>query len=246
MRKKQLNFFSILILVLLSLFFFVWEHFFLAEPKSEAISEPTSQSIPQSKPKLKSIPANYDYVMANDSIGQNKQAKTDYYTLVLSWSPAFCDSQRERYGKNLPTSMQLQCDTTQKFGWVIHGLWAQSKSARRVSEHPRFCQGDLPMLPSSVIKPYLAESPSAALLQAEWEKHGACAFRQAEQYFQKQQKLYRTLTLPKQQFNSRNELFAWMKKNNPQLKNAYLGASHNELFICYGLDWQVIDCPRNR
>ncbi|MBN6712048.1 ribonuclease T, partial [Haemophilus haemoglobinophilus] len=29
-------------------------------------------------------------------------------------------------------------------------------------------------------------------------------------------------------------------------KNAYWGESRNELFICYGLDWQVIDCPRNR
>ena len=27
--------------------------------------------------------------------------------------------------------------------------------------------------------------------------------------------------------------FRWMKQHNPQLKNAYLGASRNELFICY-------------
>ena len=40
------------------------------------------------------------------------------------------------------------------------------------------------------------------------------------------------------------ELFQWMKQNNPQLKGAYLGASHNELFICYDRQWQVIDCPK--
>ena len=40
------------------------------------------------------------------------------------------------------------------------------------------------------------------------------------------------------------ELFQWMKQHNPQLKDAYLGASHNELFICYDRQWQVIDCPK--
>ena len=42
----------------------------------------------------------------------------------------------------------------------------------------------------------------------------------------------------------RNELFRWMKTHNPQLSNAYLKASRNELFICYDKNWQVMDCPR--
>ena len=40
------------------------------------------------------------------------------------------------------------------------------------------------------------------------------------------------------------ELFQWMKQHNPQLKGAYLGASHNELFICYNRQWEVIDCQK--
>ena len=40
------------------------------------------------------------------------------------------------------------------------------------------------------------------------------------------------------------ELFQWMKQHNPQLKGAYLEASHNELFICYNRQWEVIDCQK--
>lgn len=188
----------------------------------------------------------YDYVMKNDPIGQNAKAKTHYYTLVLSWSPSFCDNQRKRYGGNLPHSLQYQCGKTQQFGWVIHGLWPQNEQARRVTEQPRFCRGDLAMLEQDLIEKYLAESPSAYLLQGQWEKHGACAFSDAQQYFEKQRELYRALKLPNYELASKSELFRWLKKNNPQLKEAYLGATNNELFICYDLDWQVMDCPRSR
>ncbi|MDO5054582.1 ribonuclease T [Pasteurella oralis] len=191
------------------------------------------------------VDRNYDYVMKNDPIGQNANAPTDYYTFVLSWSPAFCEKQRQRYGEDLPNSLQYQCGLTQQFGWVIHGLWPQNERARRVSDQPRFCKGDLPIVPQEIIEQYLPESPSASLLQGEWEKHGACAFMHAKDYFEKQRELYRTLKLPNYEL-SRNELFQWLRKNNQQLKNAYLGASRNELFICYDLNWRVIDCPRSR
>lgn len=189
---------------------------------------------------------NYDYVMKNDPIGQNKKAKTHYYTFVLSWSPAFCQAQRKRFGEKLPDSLEYQCGKTQQFGWVIHGLWPQNKQARRVSDHPRFCKGDLPIVPHEVIQQYLSESPSANLLQGEWEKHGACAFNNAQTYFEKQRELYRTLKLPTYALSSKSELFYWIKKNNPHLQDVYLGANQNELFICYDLNWEVMDCPRSR
>ena len=68
------------------------------------------------------VDRDYDYIMKNDPIGQNKNAQTDYYTLVLSWSPAFCDRQRKQYGNELPNSLQYQCGLTQQFGWIVHGL----------------------------------------------------------------------------------------------------------------------------
>lgn len=191
------------------------------------------------------VERDYDYVMKNDPIGQNSKSPIDYYTFVLSWSPAFCDKQRERYGEQLPNSLQYQCGLTQQFGWVIHGLWPQNERARRVSEQPRFCKGDLPIVEQHIIEQFLPESPSASLLQGEWEKHGACAFERAEEYFSKQRELYHSLKLPNYSL-SRSELFQWLRKNNAHLKDRYLGASRNELFICYDLTWRVIDCPRSR
>ena len=179
--------------------------------------------------------------MRDDPIGQNAKVPVDYYMLALSWSPGFCDIQREKYGNQLPSSSQYQCGSNRTLGWVVHGLWPQNANALSVTDHPRFCKGDLPALPKDLLARYLAISPGEQLLQGEWEKHGSCAFDSAQQYFAKEQELFSSLKLPNQNL-SRNELFRWMKQHNPQLKNAYLGASRNELFICYDKKWQVINC----
>lgn len=187
---------------------------------------------------------NYDTVMARDNLGQNRSATVDYYQLALSWSPAFCDLQRRKNDGDVPKHLQYQCENDKAFGWVIHGLWPQAENARTPSDHPRFCQGDLSPLSEDLIKAYMPESPGAGLLQGQWEKHGACAFNSAENYFAKQKELFLDLTLPNEPME-RKALFAWLKKHNPQLKNAYLGASKTELYICYDKQWNVIDCPRN-
>lgn len=185
----------------------------------------------------------YDTIMAQDSLPQNADAPVSYYTLALSWSPAFCDLQKQRNHGNVPKRLQYQCGGAQQFGWVIHGLWPQNANARSVSDQPRYCKGDLAPVSESVLQKYLPESPGLALLQGEWEKHGACAFDNAEAYFSKQQELFNNLLLPDYSL-SRKELFQWMKANNPQLNGVYLGASKSELYICYDKNWQPMDCPK--
>lgn len=211
------------------------------EPKFEPQFETKRTDIEKSAVKNPDVFANYDVIMRNDHIGQNAKAPVDYYMLALSWSPGFCDIQREKYGDQLPYSFQYQCGNNRTFGWVVHGLWPQNANARAVSDHPRFCKGDLPALPKGLLAQYLAISPGEKLLQGEWEKHGSCAFDSAQQYFAKEQELFNALKLPNQKL-SRDELFGWMKQHNPQLKNAYLRASRNELFICYDKKWQVMNC----
>lgn len=195
-------------------------------------------------PSLPSSLGNYDTIMANDNLGQNKRATVDYYQLALSWSPAFCDLQKRKNDGDVPKHLHYQCGNAEQFGWVIHGLWPQSATAREPADHPRFCQGDLPPVAESLIKQYLPQSPGASLLQGQWEKHGACAFESAERYFAKQKALFSALTLPDAPMD-RKSLFAWLKKHNPALKNAYLGATKTELYICYDKQWNVMDCPRN-
>lgn len=225
---------------------------FKSNEKTETPTAPqTSQTQPQTeKPthveptRSLTIPAdlgNYDTSLAKDKFGQNKTAPVDYYMLSLSWSPSFCESQKQRNHGEIPKHLQFQCNEAAKFGWVIHGLWPQNASAKVVEDHPRFCQGDLPPVSENIIKQYMSESPGASLLQGEWEKHGACAFNDAESYFAKQKSLFHSLNLPGSELTHK-ELFAWMKKFNPQLKNVRLNAGRNELYICYNKQWQPIDC----
>ena len=237
--KKQVSTLSLIVFMAFAL----W-HYFSEAPKKHSSPQRTVTVVPSGKSAVNSarVLEDYDVSMRDDPIGQNASAPVDYYVLALSWSPGFCEEQREKYGE-LPNSAQYQCESNRTFGWVVHGLWPQNAQARSVDEQPRFCQGDLPALPKSVIEPYLTMSPGAKLLQGEWEKHGSCAFASAAQYFAKEQELFNGLRLPQEKL-SRNELFRWMKENNPQLKRVYLGASHNELFICYNKSWQVIDCQK--
>lgn len=256
--KKLTSILSLIVLVILA----IWQYFTdttktkhqssspvieqakqtkVSEPKFEPKFETKRTDIEKSAVKNPDVFANYDVIMRNDHIGQNAKAPVDYYMLALSWSPGFCDIQREKYGDQLPYSFQYQCGNNRTFGWVVHGLWPQNANARTVSDHPRFCKGDLPALPKGLLAQYLAISPGEKLLQGEWEKHGSCAFDSAQQYFAKEQELFNALKLPNQKL-SRDELFGWMKQHNPQLKNAYLRASRNELFICYDKKWQVMNC----
>ncbi|HHF0416235.1 TPA: ribonuclease T2 family protein [Haemophilus influenzae] len=256
--KKLTSILSLIVLVILA----IWQYFTdttktkhqssslvieqakqtkVSEPKFEPQFETKRTDIEKSAVKNPDVFANYDVIMRNDHIGQNAKAPVDYYMLALSWSPGFCDIQREKYGDQLPYSSQYQCGNNRTFGWVVHGLWPQNANARTVSDHPRFCKGDLPALPKGLLAQYLAISPGEKLLQGEWEKHGSCAFDSAQQYFAKEQELFNALKLPNQKL-SRDELFGWMKQHNPQLKNAYLRASRNELFICYDKKWQVMNC----
>lgn len=184
----------------------------------------------------------YDTDMSRDRFGQNTTASVDYYGLVLSWSPAFCEQQRERYGSNLPKSVALQCGSSKQYGWVVHGLWAQNSQAKKVNQQPRFCQGDLPPVKQSILTEYLSDSPSYSLLQGEWEKHGACIFPQAKSYFEKQHQLYRSLKLPDVEL-SKNVLLKWLKQHNPLLNNRYIDVSHNEIMVCYDKSWQIMSCP---
>lgn len=245
MNKKNLS--SLIALVVVGVAYWLVDYVKQADHKlqpTRSTTATTATKATTSTPKIESnYESNYDTIMRNDKIGQNKNAPVDYYMLALSWSPAFCDLQKRRNDGDVPTHLQYQCSENAEFGWVIHGLWPQNGKARNTNEHPRFCQGDLPEVSLSTIEKYLPDSPGATLLQGQWEKHGSCAFNSAEAYFAKQQELFNQLTLPSQDLK-RNQLFKWMRDNNPQLKGVYLGASSNELYICYNKQWQPMDCPR--
>ncbi len=185
---------------------------------------------------------------------------SDYFKLALSWSPKFCASVTA--GGKVAEKYAFQCgdgkggvSTASRFGWIIHGLWGQlnnptmckdetSSPPRLVPQHPRYCKGDLPPLQPSELLPFMCQQPGEALLQGEWESHGACDFPTATAYFDRSQKLFSALNMPKEEM-AQDALLAWMADNNPALKGKRLGYARytGELYVCYSTNFQVIDCP---
>lgn len=205
----------------------------------------------------------FDFDVQKDVFGINQSASTDYFKLALSWSPDYCEkiqkdvakltsNGKTEDAKKLADNNQLQCFYDNDFKWVVHGLWSSSCDGKSLNEctdlteikrHPRFCKGDLAQLPYEQVKPYLCMSPSAELLQGEWEKHGACDFSSAVTYFQKTQALFNKLKTPDTKLNTA-ELAQWMDTNNPDLDHKKLGFSATEMYICYDKKFAPIDCPQ--
>lgn len=95
----------------------------------------------------------------------------DFYVLALSWSPAFCEREGDRKGKE-------QCEPGRRRGFVVHGLWPQFERG-----FPSDC--DAFGRPPSRID--LAEAagvfPDQSLARYEWRKHGACSGKSPAAYF---------------------------------------------------------------
>lgn len=201
----------------------------------------------------------YDFNIETDFFGANPGAPTDYYKLAVNWSADYCkkilanitaESDPSRI-KKIEQDNHLQCFSDNSFGWVLHGLWASSCDGKplaqctdltEIKKHPRFCKGDLPALPYTQIEPYLCMSPGAALLQAEWEKHGACDFSNATDYFSRSHQLFNALKLPNSNMNHQ-QLEQWMKQHNPALQDKHLLFRESEMYICYNTDFVPINCP---
>jgi ribonuclease T2 len=178
---------------------------------------------------------------------------TEYFKLSLSWSPKFCASVSA--GGKVGERFAYQCGEGNKFGWIVHGLWGQlfnptmckdetTSPPRLTPQHPRYCKGNLPALSAAEILPYMCVQPGEALLQGEWESHGACDFPTATAYFEQTRKLFMALKVPGENM-PQDQLLAWMGDNNPALKGKRLGYTRytGEMAVCYSTSYQVIDCP---
>ncbi len=183
---------------------------------------------------------NLDY--DHEMYGEKPDIPTDFFMLVYSNSPSFCDYMKKQ---GRLSEVPFQCTSPNKFGWVIHGLWGESKSAYikdLKDQHPRFCQGDLEPLSLETITPFLCMSPGTLLLQGEWEKHGACDFDLANDYFLKTHELYERFKTPPANLNAKNAV-QWMMNNNSELKDKRLNLTNHEFGICFTTDFNIMSCP---
>lgn len=113
------------------------------------------------------------------------RVKVHGYLLTLSWAPQYCR------GRETDPRDAGQCGPKARFGFVLHGLWPEGKH----QQDPAWCAPAKP-LPLDLIRQNFCMTPSAALIQHEWAKHGTCMTDRPDRYFAAAAGLYRALRFP--------------------------------------------------
>ncbi|WP_461535275.1 ribonuclease T2 family protein [Spongorhabdus nitratireducens] len=187
---------------------------------------------------------NPDYDIGIDYVND---IPTDFFLLVYSNSPRFCQYME---AKGRLEDVAFQCASGNNFGWVIHGLWGESRAgfiSKSKTAHPRFCKGDLAPVSLDLLARYICMSPGTRLLQGEWEKHGACDFDTAEAYFETTLNLYKRYKIPSPDLTPK-EAVEWMKLANATLSELNLFVSKREFGVCFARlesgEFEPMSCPQ--
>ena len=114
---------------------------------------------------------------------EDKAGQFDYYALVLSWSPTFCEGRSDE---------GPQCNGKRPYAFVLHGLWPQYEKG-----YPESCRiGKKPWVPGPLIDSMLDIMPSPKLVIHEYKKHGTCSGLDPNGYYALARKLYTAVTIP--------------------------------------------------
>ncbi len=182
-------------------------------------------------------------------VTQSSGLPVDSYLLALSWSPNYCAG-----AMNKPDS-RFQCSDN-RFGWVVHGLWPNSSSARSNEDQPGFCRQAAP-ISEATYRRFLCVVPGVKLMSHEWSKHGTCGFTTPENYFAKAESLRNALKAPDPQALAQTTkpftagaLRAAFASNNPGLPMTAVTIDVDrkqrlrEVRICYDSGYRYAACAR--
>ncbi|WP_445370945.1 ribonuclease T2 family protein [Methylomonas sp. HW2-6] len=187
------------------------------------------------------------YDAYNEVADTAQHRPSEFYVLSYSWAPRYC---AEKGDKRRPGQKDyLQCGSNARFGYILHGLWPQGTLAKP-NDYPRACAGDQPKIDRALMAKYFCMTPSAWLLQHEYENHGTCMIdqnlRTPQAYFDKALALHSALRLPDQQITNEAKGKTWFVQNNPQLPedSVYFDRNAKEWRVCYNRDFAPFPCPR--
>ncbi|MEZ5926556.1 MAG: ribonuclease T2 [Hyphomicrobiaceae bacterium] len=181
------------------------------------------------------------------SAQSGKAGVFDYYTLVMSWSPTFCEGRTS-------TADGPQCSGARPYAFVLHGLWPQYEKG-----YPESCRiGKKPWVPGPVIDGMLDIMPSPKLVIHEYKKHGTCSGLDPNGYFAMARKLYSSITVPPafvaplaEITTSAAEIEAAFLKANPALTPEMISVACGkrdrvrEVRICFTREGTLRSCGRN-
>jgi len=127
---------------------------------------------------------------------RNEAGRFDYYSLVLSWSPTYCATQRD--------NDDPQCSPRggRQYAFVLHGLWPQHERG-----WPENCPTrERPFVPRQTIDRMLDIMPSPKLVIHEYRKHGTCSGLPPADYYNHARQLFSKIKIPPR-FVRPNEAF---------------------------------------
>ncbi|HZZ31623.1 MAG TPA: ribonuclease T [Phenylobacterium sp.] len=166
-----------------------------------------------------------------------------HYVLALNWTPEWC-----RSGGSGASAREMECD--RPLGFTLHGLWPDGAHP----PYPRFCQ-PAGALDVATVRGMYCRTPSATLLQHEWQAHGTCAaWASPQAYFGQASALFDRLVIPKIEKIPAGELTASTVRAAFVAKNPGLTADGifvqtqrhtgalNEVRICYDLHFKPAAC----
>jgi ribonuclease T2 len=176
---------------------------------------------------------------------RNQPGDFDYYMLVLSWSPTYC----ETHEPNARDGEQ-QCSGSRPYAFVLHGLWPQYEEG-----WPESCPTqDRPWVSADLITRMLDIMPSRSLVIHEYRKHGVCSGLAPEAYFDAARKLFLGIRIPERYVGpgetltvQPSELVQDFLTANPTLQNSQVLLSCNrtklrEVKICVSRDLKPRAC----
>lgn len=113
-----------------------------------------------------------------------KSGDFDYWVMSLSWSATWCALEGD-------ARQSPQCDPSEDFGWVLHGLWPQYHRG-----WPSFCP-TVQRQPNRGLTGEMADiMGTSGLAWYQWKKHGVCSGLSAPTYYALSRKAYESITRP--------------------------------------------------
>lgn len=132
-----------------------------------------------------------------------------YYTLALSWSPTWCQTEGRSEGAR-------QCEGRPR-AFVLHGLWPQHERG-----WPESCySGQRPWVPERVIDDMIDIMPGKGLIIHQYAKHGTCSGLSPEAYFDHARRAYEAIRVP----DSLQRLDRTLNTAPAEIERAFLSAN---------------------
>lgn len=184
---------------------------------------------------------------AGNGAGAEEPGRFAYYTLALSWSPTYCETEGR-------TRAEPQCSGQRPYAFVLHGLWPQHEQG-----WPEYCRtrGRV-WVPEDVVRAMLDIMPSRALIIHQYRKHGVCSGLAPEAYFAAARRAFETVRIPARYLRptqpvtvSPQEVVHDFLATNPELSQQSIavacgrGRRLREVRICLSRGLAPIPCGPN-